>query len=136
MGSTYEVDFPFKLVPCHPVSYFKLGPTDKLLLWINPKTSISQGIARFVTALGLLNFNIAWLSQMIGVSLDIESPLGQLVAILEWKGPLKLQKPSCSLSEVLKDAIHQWNIHTGDGVSVAIPFERLNRIMQSNLTRP
>jgi len=134
----FKIELPFELHACQPVTYFNLGGKEKLLLWLDPKDVVGRGLGRFVTALGLLNFCITWIATIIMAEHEMLSDWNGLYnfwLLFQWKPEYKPRCPSVSLTTIMQETFHSWNLHTGDGLNAFIPHDRLEHWMHSHLSR-
>lgn len=136
-AKVFDIELPFELVPCRPLTFFKLSAKENLMLYLDPRDTLGRGIAKFVTALGLLNFSLAWLASILLPAELVHqwNGLENLWSILQWQPEYKMKAPKVSLGNVLRETMHCWNLQTGDGVASAVPIDRLERIMHRNLTQ-
>lgn len=136
LGKVFGVELPFDLIPCRPLTYFKLSTKEHLMLYLDPNDTLGRGVAKFVTALGLFNFTLAWLASVLLPAEKVHLWNGpeNLWAILHWNPAYEMTPPKASLEVALRETIHCWNLHTGDGVTAAIPIDRLERILHRNIT--
>jgi hypothetical protein len=134
----FGVVLPFDLIPNLPITHIRHGPNsnDCLLLWMDLSDTTGHTINRFVTAVALLNFCIAWLASVVLPADTVHSwnGLENFWHIIDnWSPGHQLHRPSSSLAQVLRETMYTWNLHTGGNATLSISLEKLTIIMQSRL---
>jgi hypothetical protein len=139
VGKLFDLPMPFELIPCMPLTFFRLMDT-KLLLWLDPDDTSMKAAERFVTALALFNYSMAWVAWCLGTltfadKIDYNG-IYYLDLILNADTDKPLQKPSLQtlfIDDAVKMTFQRWKLFTGDNLNPAISTARLGRIMDANL---
>lgn len=139
VAKLFNLPMPFELVPCLPLTFFRLVDM-KLLLWLDPDDTSMTAVERFVTALALFNYNMAWVAWCLG-SLTFGDKIDYngiyyLDMILSANTGRPLQKPSLqtlSIEEAVKLTFQRWKLFTGDNLKPAMSTSRLAKILEANL---